>query len=239
MMARARWKHLCGIATYLAGGAALAQGLNLPMNYQLVLDNAEVRVLRVHYGPHEKVAVHDHPAFPTVFTYLNDSGVVRLSHVDGSKLVPVDRPPTHAGAFRIAPGRFERHSVENLGDAPSDYLRVELKSMAPGTISDEFRGPAPAQPLLTGTSVVYDNPALRVERVICDPGSTCTLAAEPAPSVLIAITPAALMGGSAAQMLSLEQPASWLPAGQRSAVRSAGAAPAQMLRIVLLRPWRP
>ena len=31
-----------------------------PKNYQIVLDNTDVTVLRAHYGPHESVGVHDH-----------------------------------------------------------------------------------------------------------------------------------------------------------------------------------
>src|ERR1700761_810964 len=85
--------------------------LALPANYKPVFDNADVSVLRAHYGPHEKVPVHDHPAFDTVFVYLNDSGVVRINHTEGTTQAVMDRPPTHTGAFRIAPGRPERHTV--------------------------------------------------------------------------------------------------------------------------------
>lgn len=205
----------------------------LPHNYKLILDNADVAVLRVHYGPHEKVGVHDHSGFTTVYVYLNDSGPVRFTHANEAKPFTVDRPPTHAGAFRVSPGRLERHSVENLSDTPSDYLRVELKKMPVGTLRDEFRGPAPAQPLLTTTSVAYDQASLRIERVICDPGALCPLTLEAAPSVLVAITPTALLGGAKGHMLPFEQPAGWLDAGARLAVRSAGPVPAQVLRIVL------
>src|ERR1700685_2233634 len=79
-----------------------------PQNYKLVLDNAELAVLRDHYGPHEKVAVHDHSAFSTIYVYLNDSGPVRFEHREEAEPFDLVRPPTHAGAFRISPGRIER-----------------------------------------------------------------------------------------------------------------------------------
>jgi hypothetical protein len=216
-------------------GFAQNQSNVLPRNYKPIFENADVSVLRAHYGPHEKIPLHDHPAFDTVFVYLNDSGVVKLSHMDGPVQGTVNRPPTHTGAFRIAPGRPERHSVENLGDVPADSVLVQVKTQPAGTISHEFRGPAPTQPLLTGTTVVYDSPTMKIERVICDPGATCTLEAEGSPSLLVGITPTALMGGKQGQMLTFDQPAGWLPAGEHVGARSAGPVPAQVLRIVLIR----
>jgi hypothetical protein len=32
-----------------------------PQHYKVEIENAQVRVLRVHYGPHEKSVMHDHP----------------------------------------------------------------------------------------------------------------------------------------------------------------------------------
>ena len=112
-----------------------------PNNYRKVLENADVVVLRAHYGPHESVGVHDHSDHPTVYVYLNDSGPVRFVHEPEN--VILTRPPTHTGAYRVSPGRKERHSVVNLTDKPSDYLRVELKKVPLGTLKHEFRGSVP------------------------------------------------------------------------------------------------
>jgi hypothetical protein len=224
-------------ACVMSAGQAPAQNpvTAYPKNYKLVLDNPDVAVIRAHYGPHESVGVHDHSDFTTVYVYLNDSGQVKFVHSEEKKPFTVYRPPTHTGAFRVSPGRKETHTVENLADTPSDYLRVELKKMPIQTLKDEFRGPAPAQPLLTAKTVAYDNPALRIERMICDPGTTCTLDAEAAPSVLIAVTPTALLGEKQGQMLTFDQPTAWLAAGSHAGVRSVGPVPAQVLRIVLLK----
>lgn len=228
--------HACSTVILLAS-ASLAQtpGGALPRNYQVVLETPEVRVLHAHYGPHEKVPMHEHPAYTTLFVYLNDSGVVRLSHAEGAKMGTVDRPPTHTGAFRIAPGLLERHSIENLGGVPADSVLVELKSLPADLLEKAFRGDAPKAPLLTGTSVVYANPKLRVERVICDPGVTCAVEARAVSSVLVAVTPAALFGDPGSQMLTMEKPAVMLSSGRSMGVRSVGPVPAQLLRVELLK----
>src|SRR5271155_1010669 len=98
----------------------------LPPNYKTILENPSFKIIRVHYGPHEKIPVHDHPDTPTVYVYLNHSSPVRISHDEEAKPFSIVRPPTQKGAFRVSPGVIERHSIENLGDLESDFLRVEL-----------------------------------------------------------------------------------------------------------------
>src|SRR5271155_2171043 len=75
------------------------------------LENPWVRVVRVHYHPHEKTAVHDHPSTPTVYVYVTDGGRLRITH---DAEAPVVRPPVKAGGIRFQKGVFERHSVEEL-----------------------------------------------------------------------------------------------------------------------------
>ena len=107
----------------------LAQQQTLPPNYTTIFEDQTFRIIRVHYGPHEIVPVHDHPDTPTVYVYLNNSGPVRITHEekDGTQSSLV-RPPTHTGAFRVSPGMLERHSIENLSDLPSDFLRSRTHS---------------------------------------------------------------------------------------------------------------
>lgn len=220
---------LCVAAAATAQDATIA----FPHNYKLILDNADVAVLRVHYGPHEKVGVHDHSAYSTVYVYLNNSGPVRFNHDEEEHPFDADRPPTHTGAFRVSPGRIERHWVENLSDLPSDYLRIELKKFPVRTLKEEFRGPAPAQPLAPGRTIAYNNPALRIERIVCAPNSPCTLAAEPAPSVIVPIPDKPL---SAQAFDRAPEAATWLAAGKPLAIDTAGtSAPIQILRVALLR----
>jgi hypothetical protein len=174
---------------FFAAAAGFAQDptVAFPQNYKLVLENADFAVLRVHYGPHEKVGMHDHSDHSTVYVYLNDSGPVRFQHTEEPKPFDVTRPPTHAGAFRVSPGRIEKHSVENLSDLPSEYLRVELKRLPVKSLAAEFRGAAPVPPLRPGRTVAYDNPKLRIERFICPSIGDCTLPYPSSEAVLVRI----------------------------------------------------
>jgi hypothetical protein len=187
------------VSSVLAQSPAL-----LPPNYKPILNNADVLVQRVHYGPHEFVPMHDHPAVTTVYVYLNNSGVVDIAHDGGST---VHRPPTHAGAFRVSPGAFERHSVQNTSDLPSDFLRIELKRLPVDTLPAEFRGAAPKEPFQAGTETAYDNPALRIERTVCGSDERCTVAPEDAPSVLVLVP---LNSKSEPR----QNPITWLPANE-------------------------
>lgn len=220
------------VITGSCGMGAVAQDptVAFPNNYRKVLENADVLVLRVHYGPHEQVGVHDHSDHPTVYVYLNDSGPVRFVHEPENLILT--RPPTHTGAYRVSPGRSERHSLLNLSDRPSEYLRVELKRVPVGKLKREFRESAPEK-LVQGTTTEFDDPALRIERVICDPGATCALPADAAPSVLVTFSPAELMEHRRAKAFPADSATLWLAEHEAASVRSTSAAPAQVLRILL------
>jgi len=100
-------------------------------HYHLVFENSWMRATRVTYGPHETAPVHRHPPTPTtVYVYLTDGGVMRFHHVTGENVagVSIDRKPVLAGAIRFAHGAPETHSVEYLGDIPTEYARIELRT---------------------------------------------------------------------------------------------------------------
>jgi hypothetical protein len=98
-----------------------------PDDYKLELENEYLRIVRVTYGPHQKSPVHDHPANPTVYVYTTDGDKMRISHEDGPV---VERPVVKAGQVRFNHGMPEHHTMENLGDARSEYIRLELKTQA-------------------------------------------------------------------------------------------------------------
>ncbi len=222
-------RHILPVALLCSAAAAQDATIAFPNNYRKVLDNADVTVVRVHYRPHEFVGVHDHSDHPTIYIYLNDSGPVRFVHEPEN--VVLTRPPTHAGAYRVSPGRRERHTVTNLSDRPSDYLRVELKKIPMRTFKREFREAAPAT-LVQGTKIEYENPVLRIERVVCNARADCAVVSESAPSVLVALSPAKL--ANQRTPLTLDEPAAWLPAGTSTKAKSSGPEAVEMLRIVLL-----
>lgn len=175
-------KRLATLCT-LASATALAQ-TTLPPNYKTVIDNPTFLVQRVHYGAHEFIPMHDHYPVVTVLVYLNDSGVVEIAHQDGEI---IKRPPTHTGAFRIGPAAFERHSIHNLGDVPSDFFRVELKTLPLDWLKQQVRGPAPTPPLQPGLTTEYKDARIRIDRIVCAANVKCTVPADPAPSILITI----------------------------------------------------
>jgi hypothetical protein len=225
------------LALGLVAIAAGAQDplVTLPNNYRLILDNGDVAVIRAHYGAHEKIPVHDHTAFATVFVYLSDSGQVRIDHVDADgKVEAVVRPPTVKGAYRIADGIAERHSIENLGDTSSDFLRVELKRVSLASLKEPFRGKAPANLTVSSDVMEFNHPALQVERIVCAGSSACQLKPSSAPSLIVAFVPIGLTSRSMVGPELLEAGVvRWIAASQSLSVMQMGGAPAHVLRIFL------
>ena len=230
LMRRFALAHVLLIVVAISAAVGHAQDplTAFPSNYKLILDNPQVRVLRCHYGPHEKVGVHNHSNFPTVYVYLSDAGEVRFTHVEEHAFV-MTRPPVKAGAFRVSPGRPERHTVENLSDLPSDYLRIELKQIPlHGTLSPK-RGDAPLNLDKTRIEVVFHDPQMMIERVICTASGPCAVPAAKSPSLLVAFSASTLAGAPKSQL----QPGEilWIPGSGPLTVSTASTVPAQLLRI--------
>lgn len=93
-----------------------------PKHYKVETENAQVRILRVHYGPHEKSVMHSHPA--TVVVYLTD-GSTRFTLPDGK----VQDNKGKAGETAYAPAQV--HLPENTGDKDFEAIVIELKSGKP------------------------------------------------------------------------------------------------------------
>ncbi len=90
-----------------------------PAHYKVEFENAKVRILRFHYGPHEKSVMHSHPDSTVVF--LTD-GTVKFTFPDGK----TQDASGKAGMAQFTPA--EVHLPENVGDTPVDGLVIELKS---------------------------------------------------------------------------------------------------------------
>jgi hypothetical protein len=198
----------------------------LPSNYKTTFENADVTVMDVHYGAHEFIPMHDHPAYTTLYVYLSDSGEVDMNHENG---FVARRPPTHPGAFRIAPRAIERHSVTSLSDTDSDFLRIELKQIPYSAIHEIFRQEAPT-PSVPGIRAEFDNPAIRIERIVCPPTEQCVVTPTESRSFLIAIHPTHLQKRDSGLDLKVGD-VIWMPANERSSRLSAGS---QCLRVFLL-----
>ena len=89
-----------------------------PKHYTVEFENEKVRVLRIKYGPHEKSAMHGHPASVAIFLTPHQS---RHTFSDGR----VEDMRGNAGDVRYM-DRYE-HAPENSSDAPFELIVVELK----------------------------------------------------------------------------------------------------------------
>ena len=89
-----------------------------PKHYKLDFENERVQVLSVHYGPHEKSALHDHPG--GVVVSLTE-GHLRFTDETGKTREAYAKP----GEVRwYAPFK---HRVENLSDTAYDAVYIGVK----------------------------------------------------------------------------------------------------------------
>src|SRR5881296_2179818 len=89
-----------------------------PKHYSVVSENDQVRILKAHYGPHEKSVMHSHPNVVAVF--VNDGkGVFHFP--DGKQAEFTAK----AGTAQFSPARA--HLPENTSDTPMDVIVIELK----------------------------------------------------------------------------------------------------------------
>jgi quercetin dioxygenase-like cupin family protein len=107
---------LCTVA--LAQDAVKAD----PKHYTVVSENEQVRILKVHYGPHEKSVMHSHPA--TVAVFLTDAKG-EFNFPDGKKQ-----------EFNVKAGQSQytaaqTHLPENTGETALEVIVVELKGKPP------------------------------------------------------------------------------------------------------------
>lgn len=116
----------CAAACMIAATIAPAQDAVKvdPKHYKMETENAQVRVLRIHYDPHEKSVMHSHPA--SVVVYLTD-GSLRFTSPDGK----TQDVQGKAGQTQYTPAQV--HNPENIGDAPFEAILVELKSASAAT----------------------------------------------------------------------------------------------------------
>jgi quercetin dioxygenase-like cupin family protein len=92
-----------------------------PKHYTVVSENDQVRILKVHYGPHEKSVMHSHP--DTVAVFLTDAKA-QFTYPDGKK----EDVPAKAGDARYSAA--STHLPENTGDKEMEVIVVELKGKA-------------------------------------------------------------------------------------------------------------
>lgn len=88
-------------------------------HYKVELENDQVRVLRITFGPGEKSVMHEHPANVAVF----------LTEAHAKFTVPRGKAQdVHSKAGAIEWDAGGKHLPENTGDKRFELVLVELKS---------------------------------------------------------------------------------------------------------------
>jgi quercetin dioxygenase-like cupin family protein len=120
MVSKLLWAVLCAC---LAIPSALAQDPTKvePKHYQLAFENEYVQVVNVHYGPHEKSGLHDHPGGVVV---VLTSGHLKFTDENGKTHEVFAKP----GECRWFPPF--KHRVENLEDTDYNARYIGIKSKA-------------------------------------------------------------------------------------------------------------
>ena len=128
----------CWIAVVcLATVTALAQDAAKvdAKHYKVVFEDSVVRVLRVHYGPHEKSPMHSHPNAAAVFLTDMQS---KFTMPDGK----TEMMNAKAGDAKVM-ASFS-HGAENMSDKPMEMVLVEFKPPAkPAAAASAKAGTAP------------------------------------------------------------------------------------------------
>jgi beta-alanine degradation protein BauB len=137
MVFKARWSV---VFACVALGTALGQDPTKveSKHYRLAFENEWVQVVNVHYGPHEKSAMHDHPGGVVV---VLTEGHLRFTDEDGK---------THEVYAKSGEARWFppfKHKVENLGDTAYNavYIGMKAKIAAANHGSDSAQSAMDAQ----------------------------------------------------------------------------------------------
>jgi quercetin dioxygenase-like cupin family protein len=123
-----------------------------PAHHTVEFENAQVRVLRITFGPGEKAPLHQHPAGVAVF--LTDHQATVLP--DGGTPDPTPRKRGEVLAIEAS-----KHTVENRGTARSEVVVIELKAAAPGGMLEQDAVKLDPKHY----SVVTENDRVRVLRI--------------------------------------------------------------------------
>ena len=104
-------------------------------HYKVVFEDAMVRVMRVHYGPHEKSPMHSHPSVAAVF----------LTDLQSKFTLPDGKTQMmSAKAGDAKANAAVTHAPENMSDKPMDMILVEFKAPAkPAAAAPAKSRPAP------------------------------------------------------------------------------------------------
>lgn len=98
-----------------------------PKHYKLHFENEHVVVIDIHYGPHEKSDLHDHPGGVVVNL---TAGHLKFTDQNGK----IQDVYAKAGESRWFPP--VKHKVENLGDETYNAVYIAIKGKFSATAVD-------------------------------------------------------------------------------------------------------
>ncbi len=148
------------VALFAATAAALcaqAQRAN-----PVVVENEQVRVLKVVDAPHQKGRLHEH-TMNRVMIYLNDGNIV-LEYQDGK----IDDQKVKAGEMRWSPAGG-MHTSENRSSGPVEIVEIELKSKPGGASKPVTAALDPVKVHPANYKILLENDQVRVVRARLDP----------------------------------------------------------------------
>ena len=127
-----------GVLVCLMTASSLAQDPTKvePKHYKQDFENDKVQVVFVHYGPHEKSALHEHPG--GVVVVLTEAHL-RFTDENGKVREVFSKP----GEARWYPPF--KHRVENLGDTSYEAVYVGIKGMSAAAGSKDPMSPVDAE----------------------------------------------------------------------------------------------
>ena len=115
-----RLLFLLALACWMVStGAAQDPAKVDPKHCKVEFENDQVRVLRWHVGPHEKIPMHEHPAYVSISL---TGGHAMYTLADGKTKEDRQKP----GQVTWSAG--DKHATENLTDTATETIQVELKS---------------------------------------------------------------------------------------------------------------
>lgn len=122
-----------------------------PEHYKVEMENDDVRVLRIRYGPGEESKMHEHPKGVAVF----------LTNSNASFTMPDGKTqPVTGKAGQVIWTDGDEHQPKNMGDKPMEVIQIELKSgQGSGGETQETRY-ATSSPMIDATKKVmqaYEN----------------------------------------------------------------------------------
>lgn len=147
-------------------------------HYKVEFENAQVRVLRVNYGPKEKSVMHRHPA--GVAISLTDAH--SKFALSGGKM---EERHFKAGEVRWAPA--ERHLPESLSDQPFEIILIELKGRKAAAKSASAAAEDAVKADAKHYKVEFENAQVRALRVNVGPHEKTLMHGHPA-NVVIFLT---------------------------------------------------